>query len=530
MATQNVGSFLNPPHLGFSPASAGLATALTMTFSTSLSLLEYDSFLLELPGFKSTTTSPFSVVANSVKQTTFSGDSETNAGPTFTAFWTPGCTESILAVNSLNAPGLTLILGPEQQVAAGEVVSVTIPAAAGIRLPLDGVQFNEENILVSINSADGTILPTSLLDMAVGVLWNVSTTFEPLVLGHKLNINISFVNGMDLAPGDVIDFSLTDFTGNSFRDISVSTFPSQFISSASWVVGTSQLSLSVNNSVNKGTSLSMRITNSSINLPSTGIGPSRTDLRISCQCKYGAVDNFLFGTTQSVGAFITSGFYIPPYFRLAGESAAVQISFSPVMPMNIGEVVVVQMPGFSIPDASCKAADIEVGLFSSIGGTNKCSVESDECDFCNKITTGLWDPASSELTLIVFSPISAEEQVYFEVSVDVGFQIPASGLPFMDPAFRISTNAQAGPVLPTPLASITDIGAFLGLSFQYNEQAAYADLAMKFEFTAAMRIPRNGSGYGIYHSILELQRVYNPTGAKRHTCNVNCDGDCRKIC
>ncbi|KAJ1493828.1 hypothetical protein T484DRAFT_1878787, partial [Baffinella frigidus] len=127
-----VGGFTGELSLSFDPPKAGEPTVITLRFTPTMSLREYESVRVYLPDFSGPELEGVGAVGGAT-------------GARFTASWSQLCP----------ARTLTFTLGAGQAVAAGEAVEVAVPASSLIRVPPNGIRELSGNFTISSDAVDG---------------------------------------------------------------------------------------------------------------------------------------------------------------------------------------------------------------------------------------------------------------------------------------------------------------------------------------------------------------------------------------
>eukprot|EP00961_Rhodomonas_salina_P013890 185929-Rhodomonas_salina.1 len=162
--------------LSFEPSKAAEAVNITISFTSQVSLTQFNRLVVSLPGF----TGPASIGGY------MSGES----GSKFTAIWTRECPDT----------SITMTLGEGQSIGEGEVVTVVIPASFGITIPVVGIRVNTTySVTTDGLGAAATLGPPE----AIGALLDLSLDFAPKMTSAVSTIILAFEPQMHLFAGDV---------------------------------------------------------------------------------------------------------------------------------------------------------------------------------------------------------------------------------------------------------------------------------------------------------------------------------------
>eukprot|EP00961_Rhodomonas_salina_P178028 2400989-Rhodomonas_salina.1 len=159
---QSVGKFAEGgTEITFTNPRAGEPTQIGVVVQHQSMVAVGEYFELELPGFfVAGATGPVNLDVVGLSGPIFSG-----------AIWDP-VAETLRLMVALDIP-------------AGQLIQVTIPASAGLRLPTNGVREGQDDLKISTNAAAGPVLPVSFSGVeAVGSFdQNSALTLDPPVAG-----------------------------------------------------------------------------------------------------------------------------------------------------------------------------------------------------------------------------------------------------------------------------------------------------------------------------------------------------------
>ena len=288
--TQAVG-FFTISELTFGNPRAGEVTSLHFRFRPNMQMENGERIKLELPRF--TGASVESIAVESVP-----------AGRLVLASW------------DLDSVTLTLTVGgptcAETVLFANEILTVEVPASAGITLPQDGVRL-DESVLVSANeTVSGPVLPGRVLILqAVGsfLTWPHYIPRAPdleFSLTEPTEITIRFQAQMHLDPNETVTFHLPLFSSSALYQTALPAAVSPTVASNvhfSWNLTTESLVLHVGpERIPKLTNVTAVIApEAGIYLPIVGLKWNNTNITMSSDAADGPTRSTSIVTSNAVG-------------------------------------------------------------------------------------------------------------------------------------------------------------------------------------------------------------------------------------
>jgi hypothetical protein len=153
--------------------------------------------------------------------------------------------------------------------------------------------------------------------------------------------------------------------------------------------------------------------------------------------------------SPGVGTFLYSSVAFQPL--LPHEDVNILLQFQYSLELNVGESILFELPGFNVHESK--------------SGDEKLFFESSGADL-TFFKQGIWDPVKSHLLLNCSKLATRARLINLVIPREVGYKlgiyIPSRGVsPALDKKdFKISTNAAAGSVQPTPIISLAAVGSF----------------------------------------------------------------------
>ena len=404
----------------------------------------------------------------------------------------------VLWVNAVQTLRVTVL---NVTLSANTVCGFQVPLAYGIVIPGAGVAGNQSTLTLRTSAKAGPVLDVPIVNTeAVGSFLDSSAlTFDqPRANSAPRNIFINFRYSFAFTYGDQLVVSLPGFQSADLNlSVAIDTVPINALSPtvlAFWEAKTTCLTLSwpsVQSS--NGQQVWMQITCDSwndnygeffsfcLNLPSVGLVANQTNLMISTNARAGPILPTSFARSQAVGAFFNSSLiFLPP---AAGSVAAMNLTFVPQMTLQVGEKVVLTLPGFEGNTFN----QLSLNVYCKIGN-NESSLSGYAEQICANCS---WDGANKSVVLILRQTIQSRKWLELDIPSDLGVRLPTDGIRLLqlDP-IRIETNAFAGSVLPTKLSKVTSVGAFKGVSTSigYHPPKVEENVSLMLNFTAVMDI------------------------------------------
>jgi hypothetical protein len=117
----------------------------------------------------------------------------------------------------------------------------------------------------------------------------------------------------------------------------------------------------------------------------------------------------------------------------------IRMSFTPGMNIAVGEELVVSLPGFTGPDRTC------IQTVSADGILSRAS----------------WSQIGEKLVFTVAVGVVSDRTVVAHVPWNMGMRLPVAGLTANQTDLKVSSEAVAGPLLPTSITKSPSVGLFV---------------------------------------------------------------------
>jgi hypothetical protein len=512
VSSQPVGSFTNTSMLRFgtvsSPAKAGAASLISISFNASMKILQGSVVRLDLPGF----TCEECMLCEECNEVT---DMKALPNTSFvSAFWYD------------EPPHLKMTAA--EDIAIEQDVVVLIESTAGIKLPVEGVRINQPTLTISTDNLEGPVNATSIATVSpVGGFFGDSLSFSPPKASADALVTLILQTHMELEVNDTMVLHLPEFSLVQAPEVTwniVSTVPSNktafenvskpenftrwrnasklvfdpeprceifmepvqeivMVSSEEEVlvpstaiknysIGTTgrwhssamTLTMDVPASlpaltVNLTTVITLEVRG--LALPQYGIEQNQLSLMISFRSLSGPTPPTSITTCPPVGAFRVKTISFAD--GIAGEASPITVELRPTMKILIGETVTVRLLGFEGED-------------NMVAPTNAMS------------NVGLveWQKATSDMVLYFSDEALAESSFTVQIPSALGIKIPVMGVRTNQESITISSDAAAGPVLPT-ICITRPVGTFLNTTrLRFNPAKAGGVTSLIISFTALM--------------------------------------------
>jgi len=369
-------------------------------------------------------------------------------------------------------------------VSEGCQVVVVIPSRIGIRTPMRGLEAESKSgivktITISARAVAGNVLPTIVANSwPIGAFLTSSMSFDRPKVKEIVAVNISFSPVMSISQGENVEFSLPGFSGPSQNKITIaSTKKNESFLDVLWVQSTQTLQIKIlNASIRANSNFSLRVPPEfGIMLPSRGVAENQITLTMRTNASAGPVQDVPVFRIPAIGSFMDSATLSFDQPRANRAPRSIKIYFDHSFNLVDGDRIVVYLPGF-------QSRDRNISVMIDTTPPNSNSPQ----------TLGFWSEATSSLSFNccpVF-PIASYSAVWIQIfcstwTNDYGglpsvecLSLPLLGLTLNQQAPKISTNAQAGPVLPTSFTTTQAVGSFSNLSLLFRPPAAGAVTAM----------------------------------------------------
>jgi len=337
---------------------------------------------------------------------------------------------------------------------ATEPVTVVIPASAGVRLPLQGVPEQGAELTVSLYPVLSPVTIGCLTEKTGSFEGLPTISFSPPIAGFEADILIKFTPIGGMAEFEIVSVYLPGFPGRpivGIGDLQGSSGP-KF--TALWTTScpddTITFVLGKNESIGPGEQVEIIVSSrEGIRVPYNGIREFTSYITISVFSAAGLVTDFPFESPVPIGAFGPIeyfGAWVDFNPKIAGAKSGITIAVEAQMLLRVGEIITFSLDAFG-------------------GNSKQCILTTSEPPG----TFGLanWTVENSSLQLVVRKQVAEQVRVTVLVPSESGITIPTSGLQTTH-SYRISTNAAAGPVLPSALEEYPVVGALLSSSAKYH--------------------------------------------------------------
>jgi hypothetical protein len=324
----------------------------------------------------------------------------------------------------------------------------------GLSVPLIGIRNHVSGIKIATDSHAGPVRPVSVLRVAtVGALESSSIVFDRPLAGNSAMIIIHLTPLMAVEMGRTWRFHLPGFRRGLSTPISGCTY----VSSCFWNESQRSLIVSNLNALAERETFTFSIPKASgIRLPQEGVRPHVYDYTVTLLAndRYGNVNPTNFIDVQAVGSFSSTRMQFFPKPPVTRRAIEIRFQFSYINDLKKGDIVAVQLPGFS----SSTKQDI-VLIDNKIMGSSwpKCS----------------WSQSTATLEMTASGAIPGGALSHVEIPevttpYSVGLLPPVSGSLVNNALLMILTVVPQGPVLPTSVEmsdAIGSLGENVAISF-----------------------------------------------------------------
>jgi hypothetical protein len=351
-----------------------------------------------------------------------------------------------------SAPTSTLRLKLLLDIEAETSVAPVISYDSGLRLPLDGLRENDPTLRIMSDSIEiGPVRWTPIpVSPALAIFANTEVRFSmpsgPQVSsGDACNIHVNFNLSVPLFPYDAVTLRLPSFTGATNKNVEMGG-ESGGNFTAFWDPHAAELTF-VNHATRLKALSDLRIlvlSSAGIKISPYGNRLNDKTLLLSTNASSGAIAAIPVHKSNAVGAILSSSLeYYPPR---VGVRTSVTVRFSLASSLNLGDVVRLSLPGFSMNKTS---AD-KYGNRDGKRGINHLSLSGEHATVFNASWVGSLMNGTVELRPLV--TLGGETKIVLELSADKNdIFLAKTGLFPNDPALTISCNASTGDV---PVESI----------------------------------------------------------------------------
>ena len=326
----------------------------------------------------------------------------------------------------------------------GTLVEVDIPEEFGFIAAEDGIRKDDPSYTIATDSPTGVVLPTPFLELQpIGKFAVKRIAFDPPVspssrIPVKATITGAFEPLMFIAAGEAILVNLVGFNAPSGQ-IYANVTPAGVFETV-WDQAASRLSFVAGSGLGAAEMIEFSIpATSGFSLPAQGalLGT----VTIETDTVAGVVYPTDFDFTP-VGSF-TDTTRISFANPIPGNQSDITFSFSATMPIAEREFVALSLPHFT-------GIEKEIEVFSTPPGYFR---------------TAFWSAGLDRLEFPAFKKIPPNTEVSIFVPANhFDFRIPLRGISYRNTSYTITTEAETGSVLPTPLWDLPALGSLLGTS------------------------------------------------------------------
>eukprot|EP00961_Rhodomonas_salina_P197392 2663594-Rhodomonas_salina.1 len=326
MNTQAVGSLLGSTTVQYDPQKADNASTITFDFTPYMPLGINDVITIALPSFQRAAGS-FDVES-------------TPTGVILRAAWSSTRSELVFTVRA-----------PTQE---RERVTIVVPQAAGLKLPIVGVREDQTTLTMRIAAASGVLPTTSIISSPpVGSFTDTTALqYEPLKVYEDIKLDIFFQTAMPLARGEQVRITLPGFSKRSGQS---SIMQQPWIIEFTQQAGAQVLICTTNATIPAFGPLQHIEVSPSLmfQLPALGTRLNQQSLTISSNAVAGPVLSTSITSSPSVGSFSRTETLAFSSECRAGESSGcvLTIAFTPAMGFVSYDWVTVQLPLFQFASA-----------------------------------------------------------------------------------------------------------------------------------------------------------------------------------
>jgi len=249
-----------------------------------------------------------------------------------------------------------------------------------------------------------------------------------------MTIDVSFVTEVALRQSEALTFHMPDFgDGSTAATLLVSTRPLGVLEpTATWVPKDFELTVVLLQSLPVGGSLNLTIYKDEMfTFRSQGLSISGPDIRL----KTATVPFHAIRSIDAVGRFMDSRLEFTS--RVVDMPTDLDISFTPMMNIALGESIVAKLPDFT--------------------GEQKSQHVCSSSAICFQAS---WTSLASELQLVFDRALERGQAVSIRVPQSFGLNLPADGVTLNQASPKLSTAAVDGVVVEESFASVEQVGIF----------------------------------------------------------------------
>ena len=440
-----IGIFPPGSSLSFHPASSGQPTQMGIRIVYSADIAPGDIFSWYLPGF-------FKSTAGENQKPVLSGPDYLKVG----ASW--------------NANTEVLNLQALEPMEIDHVLTVTVMAYRGLSLPKMGIRKIGHGIQLATNAKGGAVLPVDMRPgdvQVVGAFITSHLDFDPPRAGMPAVVGFSFSTAMKIQIGETIHFNLRGFEALDLtsKDLSTGVLdanPAVVRLQRDAEQSMTVVQYNVSDPIMPGELVRVTASDvdSLIKLPFDGVLSGHSSLTISCNAEEGPVEAEPIQTWQLVGSFTNSPRLSLPLTTDASTSLVMQIAFVPKMRIDVGEPLTFHLPGFRGPQQTIGLSAYPPSSF----------------------TEAYWDPSTGDLLVMASQVVEPNAEVEMNL-LSSTLLLPIEGIPAGAQGFTIAASVAAGPVLPTPIVAVHEMGMMYNsrMSFGNPRPGEASSLTIQFQ-------------------------------------------------
>ncbi len=467
LSVQPVGALYSSPQFIFNPPQASTAAEITVKMTAYMPLGPGDIISFKLDGFTGVTnTEPIAV--ESLPDRTYIPK----------ASW------------SLETRTLAMTVGSPIPIPPGTPLTITIPSSSTVAVPVDGIPLppscasslhTDCPLMFQVSSPYGLVVPTPVYDYApIGVFSTSILTCTPRVASERTQITVNFTYVRPISPGDTLELVLREFKypplvgttkvlpGSVFDQGDIVTTPA-FVAFAFDAVRAAP--------ANKQQILTIPIS-TGVLIPMFGVSYEAPSMFISMNAAAGKAPVAAVTSSPSIGAFLESQVVVDPL--TSGSICEIILTFTPTMPIAVGEHVIITLTGFLGPlVTTTNVTNLQIAdnrKQTRIGNTSH-------------FRSGTWSLRSRRFVMVVAEPVLGGIRQYVSIPRSAGLRVPASGMEGYKFASTIETDAAKGKVDPTLIFSKTNVSAVLSkTAFEIVTREAGAPSELHFILQSMLRL------------------------------------------
>ena len=407
----------------------------------------------------------------------------------------------------------------------GSEIRGTIPKSAGLRLPRDGLEDNQVDLLFGTVIFDSPAVGSFLPDYGVSgqdtrVTYEIVGGSGALRAGQIMDLHLQFRHSMRLANGDSITLALPHFNAESFSNLEVySSGDDKLV--ASWDPNSFELRLRCDGVLEKGFRPGIVIPGR-LRVASDGVALNDPTLTIKTDAVSGPVlATPIVSSPQVPGVVVASslsfcdgkcifnGFeWICTTSRARpGRTAEISLAFEFDVDIAEGETIVLSLPEFSGPDQRFPLSEqplCEVGPSTDgvpwtlleppihpfttyleqhpYGCTSNVECQSLTYEGSSKLSYATWSNADQQLTLTAARAVSRGVRHLATIPIDAAISLPESGVRTGAKNLRFESSCSAGPIPPAPPRMILGVGALQNVMLAFTPAWPGMPAEIQFSF------------------------------------------------